>query len=96
MLQYAILGVALMYFLLGALLHVGGRTHENRFILGFGVASLAAAFGGRCGNVWREFCLGKQGVPIAGYLIALMLCFRCYLSDSPVKRQVARHPGLYR
>jgi len=74
MLQYAILGVALMYFLLGALLHVGGRTHENRFILGFGVASLAAAFGGSMRGMFGEsFALVSRESQSLGYLIALML-----------------------
>jgi hypothetical protein len=74
MLQYAVLGVALLYFLLRALLRVGGRTHENRFILGFGVASLAAAFGGSMRGMFGEsFGLVSRESQSVGYLIALLL-----------------------
>lgn len=74
MLQYAILGVALTYFLLGVLLHVGGRTLENRLVLGFGVASLAAAFGGSIRGMFGEsFGLVSRESQSLGYLIALLL-----------------------
>jgi hypothetical protein len=74
--HYAILGAAVLYFLLRALLHVAGRRHEDRFILGFGVASLAAAFGGSMrGMFGGSFALVSREAQSLGYLIALLLWF---------------------
>ncbi len=74
--HYAILAVAVLFFALVALLHVPWRVHEHRFMLGFGIAALAVAFGGSVRAVFGshfEF-VSRQAQPI-GYLIALLIWF---------------------
>jgi len=72
--DYAILSVSVLYFLLTRMLHVAGRVYEDRFILGFGVASLAAAFGGSLRGTFGEgFALVSREAQPIGYLIALLL-----------------------
>jgi hypothetical protein len=72
--HYAIVGTAVLYFLLRAVLHVAGRVNEDRFLLGFGVASLAAAFGGSMrGMFGGSFALVSREAQSLGYLIALLL-----------------------
>lgn len=72
--HYVILSIAIIFFLVVALLHVPWRIHEHRFLLGFGVASLAFAFGGSVRAVFGshfEF-VSRQAPPI-GYLVALLI-----------------------
>jgi len=72
--DYAILSVSILYFLLTRMLHLAGRVYEDRFILGFGVASLAAAFGGSLRGTFGEgFALVSREAQPIGYLIALLL-----------------------
>jgi hypothetical protein len=93
MLHYAILGVTLIYFLLAALLHVAGRMHEDRFILGFGVAALAAAFGGSMRGMFGEsFALVSREAQSLGYLIALLLWLSGAVYPIPDKRASAKPP----
>jgi hypothetical protein len=74
MMHYAILAVAILYFAQAALLHVTGRVHEDRLVLGFGVASLAAAFGGSIRGAFGEALgiVSREAQPV-GYLIAVCL-----------------------
>lgn len=92
--HYAILAAAILYFSLAAGLNLTGRVQENRLILGFGVASLAAAFGGSIRGAFGESfaVLSREAQPI-GYLIALGL----WLSGvvHPVQESTAR-PALQR
>jgi hypothetical protein len=82
--HYAILAVALIYFLLGALLHVARRAHEDRFTLGFGLASLTAAFGGAIRGMFGDsFGLVSREAQPAGYLIALLLWFSAAVYPIP-------------
>jgi len=90
--DYAILSVSVLYFLLTRMLHVAGRVYEDRFILGFGMASLAAAFGGSVRGTFGEgfFLISREAAPI-GYLIALLLWLSAVvhsgvhpMSDNPV------------
>jgi hypothetical protein len=93
MLQYAILGIALMYFLLGVLLHVGGRLREDRFILGFGVASLTAAFGGSIRGMFGDnFALVSREAQSIGYLIALLLWLSGSIQAIPERPALAGPP----
>jgi hypothetical protein len=53
---------------------VSGPANEDRFILGFGVASLAAAFGGSMrGMFGGSFALVSREAQSLGYLLALLL-----------------------
>ena len=82
--HYLILAVAVLFFALVALLHVPWRVHEHRFMLGFGIAALAVAFGGSVRAVFGshfEF-VSRQAQPI-GYLIALLIWFSAVVHPVP-------------
>ncbi len=72
--HYVVLSIAILFLSLATLLHVPWRIHEHRFVLGFGVASLAFVFGG-----WVRAVFGSQAsvvsaqAPPVGYLIALLI-----------------------
>lgn len=72
--HYVIVTVALVFFGLVAFLHVPWRRQEHRFVLGFGVASLAVAFGGsvRAGFGSHFEWVSQHAQPI-GYLVALLI-----------------------
>ena len=74
--HYVIVAIALLFFVLVALFHVPWRRHEHRFVLGFGVASLAVAFGGSVRAVFGSHFewVSQQAQPI-GYLVALLVWF---------------------
>src|SRR5450432_45617 len=88
---YAILGVTVVYFALVTFLHVSGRALENRIVLGFGLASLAAAFGGATrGTFGEDFALVSREAQPVGYLIALLLWLSGAVHRVPDRPAVAR------
>jgi hypothetical protein len=91
--HYAILSVSVLYFSLARLLHVAGRVYEDLFILGFGVASLAAAFGGSLRGTFGEgFALISREAQPIGYLIALLLWLSAVVHPTSDKPVVASFP----
>jgi len=72
--HYVILAVALLFFLLAGFFHIPARIHEHRFVLGFGVASLAAVLGASVRAVFgsRFEFVSMQAQPI-GYIVALLI-----------------------
>ena len=72
--HYVVLSIAVLFFLLAALFHVPWRIHEHRLLLGFGVASLAFAFGGSVRAVFgsNSAAISEQA-PAIGYLVALLI-----------------------
>jgi hypothetical protein len=91
--HYAILSVSVLYFFLARLLRVAGRVYEDRFILGFGVASLAAAFGGSLRGTFGEgFALISREAQPIGYLIALLLWLSAVAHPTSDKPAVASFP----
>ena len=72
--NYEILAVVLLFFVLVAYLGVSWRVHEFRFILGFGVAALASSFGGTIRALFGGDLgfLSREAQPV-GYLLALLI-----------------------
>ena len=89
--HYVILAVTALFFLLAALLHVPRRIHEHRFVLGFGVASLAVAFGGSVRAVFGSHFafVSTQAQPI-GYVGALLIWLSAVLHPVPQDRTVSQ------
>lgn len=87
--HYVIVAISLLFFLLVPLLHLPWRIHEHRFVLGFGIASLAVAFGGSIRAVYGSHFVwvSQQAQPI-GYLIALLIWL------SAVVHPVAQDPAI--
>jgi len=91
--HYVILSISILFFLLAALFHIPWRIHEHRFILGFGVASLAVAFGGSVRAVFgpRLAFVSQQAQPI-GYLIALLIWLSAVIHPLPKEGVVLEPP----
>jgi hypothetical protein len=54
------------------LLHVPGRLHEYRFVLGFAISSLAVAFGGAVRSVFgTNFRFLSEMLPAVAYIVTL-------------------------
>jgi hypothetical protein len=82
--HYSILAVVILFFLLVRVLDVAWRVHEYRFMLGFGVASLAAAFGASVRAVFdsRFDLISRDAAPI-GYLMALLIWLSAAIHPVP-------------
>ena len=91
--HYVILSIAILFFLLAALLHVSWRIHEHRLILGFGVASLAFVFGGSVRAVFgSHFDWISQQVPPIGYQVALLIWLSAAVHPVPENHRLAAPP----
>ena len=92
-LHYVILSIAILFFLLAALLHVPWRVHEHRLILGFGVASLAVAFQGTVRAVFGAHAAAiSQQVPPIGYLVALLIWLSAVVHPVEQDRAIPEPP----
>ena len=91
--HYMILAVSVLFFLLVVLLNTPWRIHEHRFMLGFGVASLAVAFGGSVRSVFGSHFdwISQQAQPI-GYLVALLIWFSAAVHPVPENHRLATPP----
>jgi hypothetical protein len=87
--HYVILVVVLLFFFLVVLLGVSWRIHEYRFLLGFGVASLAASFGGTIRAVFGAHFdfVSREAQPI-GYVVALLIWLSAVVHPVPEQRVV--------
>lgn len=91
--HYVVLTIAIVFFGLVALLHTPWRIHEHRFLLGFGIASLAVAFGGSVRAVFGSSFAGasRHAEPI-GYLLALLIWLSAAIHPLPESRTAANPP----
>ena len=70
--QYVILAISILFFVLAKFLHVPYRIHEYRFILGFGISSLAVAFAGAVRSEFgTRFQFVSEMLPAVAYMMAL-------------------------
>jgi hypothetical protein len=70
--QYVILAISILFFVLAKFLHVPWRIHEYRFVLGFGISSLAVAFAGAVRSEFgTRFKFVSEMLPAVAYMVAL-------------------------
>ena len=70
--QYVILAISILFFLLVKFLHVPWRIHEYRFVLGFGISSLAVAFAAAVRSAFgTRFEFVSQMLPAMAYMVSL-------------------------
>jgi len=93
-LNYVILTVVILFFALVAYLGVAWRIHEFRFILGFGVASLAASFGGTVRALFGGSFegLSREAQPV-GYILALLIWLSAAIRPLPEEAIAAMPSG---
>ena len=72
--HYVIVTIAVLFLVLFVVWKMPWRIHEPRFLLGFGIASLAVAIGGWVRTVFgSKFPLVSQQAQPIGYLVALAI-----------------------
>jgi len=90
--QYVILAISILFFLLAKFLHVPWRTHEYRFVLGFGISSLAVAFAGAVRSAFgTRFEFVSEMLPAVAYILSLVVWLSAALpaersNDQPALR----------
>lgn len=82
--HYVIVTVALLFLLLAAFLGVSLQLYEHRIMLGFGVASLAVAFGGTVRIAFGPVSdfVSREAQPL-GYLMALLIWLSAAIHPVP-------------
>ena len=82
--HYVIVTVALLFLLLAAFLGVSLQLYEHRITLGFGVASLAVAFGGTVRIAFGPVSdfVSREAQPL-GYLVALLIWLSAAIHPVP-------------
>jgi len=70
--EYIILAISILFFVLAKFLHVPWRIHEYRFVLGFGISSLAVAFAAAVRSAFgTRFEFVSETLPAVAYMVAL-------------------------
>jgi hypothetical protein len=70
--QYVILAISILFFVLAKFLRVPWRIHEYRFVLGFGISSLAVAFAGVFRSAFgTRFEFVSEMLPAVAYIVSL-------------------------
>ncbi len=91
--HYVILAIAILFFLLATLFNIPWRIHEYRFVLGFGIASLAVVLGGTVRSVFgAQFASVSQHAQPIGYLIALLIWLSAVVHPMPEGRAILEPP----
>ena len=89
--QYVILATSILFFVLAKFLHVPWRIHEYRFILGFGISSLAVAFGGAVRSAFgTRFEFVSEMLPAVAYMVALAVWLSAVLQAEPSNDQPSK------
>jgi hypothetical protein len=90
--QYVILAISILFFVLAKFLHLPWKIHEYRFVLGFGISSLAVAFAGAVRSEFgTRFEFVSEMLPAVAYMVALAVWLSAVLhaersSDQPSER----------
>ncbi len=86
-----ILATSILFFVLAKFLHVPWRIHEYRFILGFGISSLAVAFGGAVRSAFgTRFEFVSEMLPAVAYMVALAVWLSAVLQAEPSNDQPSK------
>ena len=95
--QYVILAISILFFVLANFLHVPWKIHEYRFVLGFGISSLAVAFAGAVRSVFgTRFEFVTEMLPAVAYIVSLTVWLSAALhaersNDQPALRFSPEH-----
>jgi hypothetical protein len=90
--QYVILAISILFFELAKFLHVPWKIHEYRFVLGFGISSLAVAFAGAVRSAFgTRFEFVTEMLPAVAYIVSLLVWLSAVLptarfNDQPRER----------
>ena len=90
--QYVILAISILFFVLANFLHVPWKIHEYRFVLGFGISSLAIAFAGAVRSAFgTRFEFVSEMLPAVAYMVSLLVWVSAVLpaarsNDQPRER----------
>ena len=82
--QYVILAISILFFVLAKFFQVPWRVHEYRFVLGFGISSLAVAFGGAVRSAFvTRFGFVSEMLPAVAYVVVLAVWLSAVLHAEP-------------
>jgi len=88
--QYVILTISLGFFALARLLRVPWRIHEYRFVLGFGISSVATALAASVRSEFgTRFAFLSVMLPTLIYKLVLAIWLSAVVQSLPAKVQVA-------
>ncbi len=88
--QYVILAISILFFVLAKFFHVPWRVHEYRFVLGFGISSLAVAFGGAVRSAFvTRFGFVSEMLPAVAYVVVLAVWLSAVFHAEPSNDQAA-------
>jgi hypothetical protein len=86
--QYVILAISILFFVLANFLYVPWKIHEYRFVLGFGISSLAVAFAGAVRSVFgTRFEFVSEMLPAVAYMVTLTVWLSAVVSAERLSDQ---------
>jgi hypothetical protein len=88
--QYVILAISLVFFALATLLRVPWRIHEYRFVLGFGISSVATAFAASVRSEFgTRFAFLSGILPALTYILVLVIWLSAVIHPLPEQVDLA-------